>query len=117
MNSCKKSGGEITSMTERTTGPVTRLRLAQVFECEVCKKQLAATSFWRKARKGVFLQGVPIYYNDKGLSEGPHKENACCQWCRLDVCGGSMQKKPKTIVNNRLLLQHKKDHQNLLCQI
>ena len=28
-----------------------------------------------------------------------------------------MRKKPKTFVNNRLLLQHKKDHQNLACQI
>ena len=48
--------------------------------------------------------------HDKGLSEGPHKKNACCQRCRLDVCGGSLRKKPKTFVNNRLLLQHKKDH-------
>ena len=30
---------------------------------------------------------------------------------------GACEKKPKTFVNNRLLLQHKKDHQNLPCQI
>ena len=30
---------------------------------------------------------------------------------------GACEKKPKTFVNNRLLLQHKKDHQNLACQI
>ena len=46
-----------------------------------------------KARKGICLRGVPIYYNDKGLSEGPHKEDACCQRCGLDVCGGSLRKK------------------------
>ena len=28
---------------------------------------------------------------------------------------GTCENKPKTFVNNRLLLQHKKDHQNLLC--
>ena len=49
----------------------------------------------RKARKGICLRGVPIYYNDKGLSEGPHKEDACCQRCGLDVCGGSLRKKTK----------------------
>ena len=27
------------------------------------------------------------------------------------------KKNPKTFVNNRLLIQHKKDHQNLPCQI
>ena len=48
-----------------------------------------------KARKGICLRGVPIYYNDKGLSEGPHKEDACCQRCGLDVCGGSLRKKTK----------------------
>ena len=30
---------------------------------------------------------------------------------------GACEKNPKTFVNNRLLLQHKKDHQNLPCQI
>ena len=30
---------------------------------------------------------------------------------------GACEKKPKTFVNNMLLLQHKKDHQNLPCQI
>ena len=29
---------------------------------------------------------------------------------------GACEKKPKTFVNNRLLLQHKKDHENLPCQ-
>ena len=29
---------------------------------------------------------------------------------------GGCEKKPKTFVNNRLLLQHKKDHENLPCQ-
>ena len=29
--------------------------------------------------------------------------------------GGTCENKPKTFVNNRLLLQHKKDHQNLPC--
>ena len=29
---------------------------------------------------------------------------------------GTCENKPKTFVNNRLLLQHKKDHQNLPCQ-
>ena len=29
---------------------------------------------------------------------------------------GACEKKPKTFVNSRLLLQHKKDHQNLPCQ-
>ena len=30
---------------------------------------------------------------------------------------GTCENKPKTFVNNRLLLQHKKDHQNLPCPI
>ena len=30
---------------------------------------------------------------------------------------GACEKNPKTFVNNRLLLQHKKDHQNLPCKI
>ena len=52
-----------------------------------------------KATKGIFLRRVPLYYNDKGLSEGPHKENACCQRCGLDVCGGSLRKKNQEVEN------------------
>ena len=72
-------------------------------------------------------------------SAKPEKEFACeeCQYTTMTkaylkdhirrmhvargvgwVCvEGACEKKPKTFVNNMLLLQHKKDHQNLPCQI
>ena len=71
-----------------------------------------------KARKGICLRGVPIYYNDKGLLKNHirrmHVVRGVGWMCVEGVCE---KKKTKTFVNNRLLLQHKKDHQNLPCQI
>ena len=61
------SGGEITSMTERTTGPVTRLRLAQVFflmlsmqETVSCNlnREAQTHSAWRKRGEAIHLQDM-----------------------------------------------------------
>ena len=72
-------------------------------------------SFWRKAR--VCLRGVPIYYNDKGLLKNHIRRMLVVRGVGWMCVEGACEKKPKTFVNNRLLLQHKKDHQNLPCQI
>ena len=71
--------------------------------------------FWRKTWEGVCLWGI-VHYHNKGLSKGPYQKDACCQRGGLDVCGGSMWKEIEDFLNNRLLLQHKKNHENLPCQ-
>ena len=96
------------------------------FICKTCNKSLQT-----RAR---------LFHHEKNHSgEKPEKEFACeeCQFTTMTkaylkdhirrmhvvrgvgwMCvEGACEKKPKTFVNNRLLLQHKKDHQNLPCQI
>ena len=129
--------------------------MAQVFECEICKKKLVATSIISHKRtvngekggkqyicktcnKSLQTQARLIHHEKCHSGERPEKEFACeeCKYTTMSkaylkdhirrihvlrgvdwMCvEGGCEKKPKTFVNNRLLLQHKKDHENLPCQ-
>ena len=129
--------------------------MAQVFECEICKKKLVATSIIRHKRtvhgekggkqyicktcnKSLQTQARLIHHEKCHSGERPEKEFACeeCKYTTMSkaylkdhirrmhvvrgvgwMCvEGACEKKPKTFVNNRLLLQHKKNLENLPCQ-
>ena len=129
--------------------------MAQVFECEICKKKLVATSIIRHKRtvhgekggkqyicktcnKSLQTQARLIHHEKCHSGERPEKEFACeeCKYTTMSkaylkdhirrmhvvrgvgwMCvEGACEKKPKTFVNNMLLLQHKKSHENLPCQ-
>ena len=128
--------------------------MAQVFECEICKKKLVATSIIRHKRtlngkkggkqyicktcnKSLQTKARLIHHEKCHSAERPEKEFACeeCKFTstkaylkdhirRMHVVRGvgwmcvegACEKKSKTFVNNRLLLQHKKNLENLPCQ-
>ena len=91
----------------------------------------------KTCNKSLQTQARLIHHEKCHSGERPEKEFACeeCKYTTMSkaylkdhirrmhvvrgvgwMCvEGACEKKPKTFMNNRLLLQHKKDHENLPC--